>query len=148
MISLMEDVILHKLSYYSDLSRANKSDITTIYPQCLYAFLLANLNKHFVFVKLSIYVSYGLRYSGRNIDTLIRHLSQDQYQSLLMLETKLVTVCELTADISSNLARVSEINIVETYNESEKRSSEKKNGGEKKGLLEKKNGPINKQIEV
>jgi len=94
-LNLVEEIIVHKISYYSgDLNRVNKSDLTAIYPQCLHIFLLQHLNEHFVFVKLSMYASYAIRYSGRNIIDLMRQLTPEQYQSLLLLETKLVSICE------------------------------------------------------
>jgi hypothetical protein len=116
-IKLVEDIIISKVTYYSDLSMGNRSELGAIYPQCLNAFLLTQMDKHFVFIKLQIYVSHVIKYSGRNIADLMKHLTSEQYKSLLVLENKLLEICKNQYDEQSNHINVSDLEIVETFNE-------------------------------
>jgi hypothetical protein len=116
-IHLLEEIILSKITFYSDISKTNNKDISVIYPQCLHAFLLSNINKNFVFKKLYMFISYSIRYSGRNIVDFIKNLKPEQYQNLLTLENKLLELCSVPIDEQSQPLILSEVDIVETFNE-------------------------------
>uniref|UniRef100_A0A6G6ABT3 Uncharacterized protein n=1 Tax=Borely moumouvirus TaxID=2712067 RepID=A0A6G6ABT3_9VIRU len=93
-IQLLYDIIIAKTLYYSDITRcSNIKDISILYPQCLTIFLLSNLNSHFIFKKIYMFVMYSVRYSGKNIGDYIKNLSQDEYNQLLVLENKLLQLC-------------------------------------------------------
>lgn len=93
-IQLLYDIIIAKTLYYSDITRcSNIKDISILYPQCLNIFLLSNLNSHFIFKKLYMFVMYSVRYSGKNIGDYIKNISQDEYNQLLVLENKLLQLC-------------------------------------------------------
>ena len=61
-----------------------------MYPYCLQTFLIKNLSVHFVFEKLYMMLSCNIRYSGRNIPEAIQKLTLEKYNSLLVLENKLL----------------------------------------------------------
>ncbi|AQN68472.1 hypothetical protein [Saudi moumouvirus] len=93
-IKLLHDIIIAKALYYSDITRcSNIKDMSILYPQCLNVFLLCNLNTHFIFKKLYMFVMYSIRYSGKNIGDYIKNISQDEYNQLLVLENKLLQLC-------------------------------------------------------
>lgn len=114
---LIEEVILYKIQFYSDTSRISSKDPSIIYPQCLHVFLLTNINKHFIFKKLFMFVSYSIRYSGRNIGEYIKNITQDQYQSLLILENKMLEICHENAEEPSQTINLNNVDIVETFND-------------------------------
>ena len=120
-IRLMEEIIMAKIAYYINMTKANGMEISTVYPQCLHVFLLSNL-KHFVFKKLYMFISYSIRYSGRNIAELIKNLKPEQYQNLLLLETKLLELCSNSVDEQSQSMNLSDVNIVEIFNENNSKS--------------------------
>ncbi|AGF85159.1 hypothetical protein QJ854_gp623 [Moumouvirus goulette] len=93
-IKLLHDIIIAKALYYSDITRcSNIKDVSILYPQCLNIFLLSNLNTHFIFKKLYMFIMYSIRYSGKNIADYIKNISQDEYNQLLVLENKLLQLC-------------------------------------------------------
>ncbi len=93
LIRFLEEMIMAKISHYTDATKIPKDDISIIYPHSLQIFLLSNINTHFVFKKLYMYLMYTIRYSGRNIGDTIKNLTQDQYDGLLVLENKLRELC-------------------------------------------------------
>ena len=116
-VHLIEDIILAKIAIYTDMSKANSKEISTIYPQCLHVFLLTNLNRSFIFKKLYMFISYSIRYSGRNITEFIKNLTPEQYQNLLVLENKFLELCTPSSDEQSQPMILSEVDILETFNE-------------------------------
>ena len=114
---LIEEIIIHKITYYSDITRANKNEISVIYPQCLHSFLLSNLNKNFIIKKLYMIVSYTIRYSGRNILDFLKNIRPEQYNSMLILEYRLLELCSLPTDEQSQPINLSDVEIVETFND-------------------------------
>lgn len=124
-IKLMEEIIMAKIAYYVnvniDLSKkSNGIEISTIYPQCLQIFLLSNLN-HFVFKKLYMFISYSIRYSGRNIADLIKNLTSEQYENLLMLENRLLELCSQSIDEQTQPLNLTKVDVIETSNEDNKK---------------------------
>ena len=113
-IELIGEIIMAKISQHNDINQTNK-DLSVIYPQCLQVFLLTNLNKHFIFKKLYMYISCAIRYSGRNTFEHIKNITCEQYQSLLVLENKLLQLCSAPSDEQSQRMNLSEIDIVETF---------------------------------
>lgn len=128
MINLLEELILAKIGHYTDQSRINLRDLSVVYPQCLQTFLLCHLDKHFVFKKLYMFLSYSIRYSGRNISEFIKNLQSDQYDCMLLLENKLLQLCFNQSDERSQRVNPSDIEILECFNDSKstKKKSEKK----------------------
>lgn len=116
-IKLVEEIISVKILYYTDISRLNNKNLNAIYPQCLNVFLLSNLEKHFVFKKMYMVCSYNIRYAGRNIMDHIKILTADQFQKMMVLENKLLELCSSPYEEPSQQINLSEINIVETFNE-------------------------------
>ena len=116
-IKLLEEIIMIKISYYSDVSKCNRNELSTIYPQCLQVFLLSNLNKHFILMKLYMLLVYTIRYSGKNIADLIRNIKYDNYKNLMLLENKLLELCSSSTEEQSQKINCSDIEIVETFNE-------------------------------
>lgn len=116
-IKLVEEVVTAKIIYYTDISRINNKDINAIYPQCLIVFLLSNLDKHFVFKKMYMICSYNVRYAGRNIMDYLKILTSEQFQKMMILENKLLELCSSSYEEPSQQINLSEINIVETFNE-------------------------------
>ncbi|XWV24753.1 hypothetical protein QJ856_gp1030 [Tupanvirus deep ocean] len=114
---LMEEIIMSKISFYTDTSRINNKDISVVYPQCLNVFLISNLNRNFVFKKLYMYISYSIRYSGRNISEYIKNIRIEQYQDLLKLENRLLELCTIPVEEQSQPMNLSDMDIVETFNE-------------------------------
>ncbi|XWV25994.1 hypothetical protein QJ857_gp1086 [Tupanvirus soda lake] len=114
---LMEEIIMSKISFYTDTSRINNRDISVVYPQCLNVFLISNLNRNFVFKKLYMYISYTIRYSGRNISEYIKNIRIEQYQDLLKLENRLLELCTVPIEEQSQPMNLSDMDIVETFNE-------------------------------
>jgi len=116
-IRLMEEIIMAKIQLYTDISKTNSRDLSVIYPQCLNVFLLSNINKHFVFKKLYMFISYSIRYSGRNILDYIKNIRPDQYHNILLLENKLLDLCTVHIEEPSQPINLSDVDIVETFNE-------------------------------
>lgn len=114
-IRLLEEIIMAKIIFFND--KGNKTDITLIYPLCLQVFLLENINKHFIFKKLYMLITYTIRYSGKNMSDLIKNLKPEQYRTLLLLENKLLELCSMPIDEHSQALNLSDIDIVETFNE-------------------------------
>lgn len=125
-IRLIEEIILAKIAFYADHTKIKNGDISIVYPQCLHIFLLSNLNKNFVFKKLLMFVSYSIRYSGRNIADLIKNIKQEQFQNLLVLENKLLQLCMTSFEEPSQPINLSEVDIVETFNAEKVTSKNKK----------------------
>lgn len=119
-VRLMEEIIMFKISYYTDTSRINNKDITVIYPQCLQAFLLSNFNKNFMFKKLYMFLSYAIRYAGRNIVDYLKNIRMEQFDNLLIIEQRLLEICTIPIDEQSQPINLSEVDIVETFNENNK----------------------------
>ena len=119
-LGLIEKVIISKITYYCDASKIQRSGLSIIYPYCLHTFLLANLNKHFIFRKLSMITSYHMRYSGRNIMETIYNLTNDEFDSLLTLECHLVKLIDMKFEEYSQKVDIENIRIVETFNASAK----------------------------
>lgn len=116
-LRLLEELIISKVTYYSDISRTNKKDLSVIYPQCLSVFLLSNLNVNFLMKKLHMFVSYSIRYSGRNIADCLRSIKSEDFDSLLILENKLLEICTVTTAETSQFFNLSDLDIIETFNE-------------------------------
>lgn len=116
-VNLIEDIIMMKVSFYNDTTKTNSSDILLLYPQCLFVFLLSNINKHFVFKKLFMYTSYSIRYSGKNMSELIKNIRQDSFETMLTLEYKLLHLCHNNVEEASQPINLSDVDIVETFNE-------------------------------
>jgi len=89
-IDLIECIIIEKIKHNVDMTKTNRPDVSAIYPYCLLTFLLKNLSKGFVFDKLYMFLSCSIRYSGRNLPDLIQNLNAETYNSLLVLEHKLL----------------------------------------------------------
>lgn len=145
-IKLIEEIITSKFMFYSDIARANSKNISVIYPQCLHVFLLSNINKNFIFKKLFMFVSYSIRYSGRNIVDHIKNIKSEQFQNLLLLENKLLELCSVSVEEQSQPINLSDVDIVETFNENTIQTKQSKptinndspgNGKEKK-IIDKK----------
>ena len=152
-IRLMEEIIMYKISFYTEnnvgknvgnnIGNNNKDlDMTVIYPQCLQVFLLPNLDKNFVFKKLYMLLLYNIRYSGRNIADYIKNIRMEQYQELLKLENKLLEYCSTPTEEQSQSMNLSEVDIVETFNENI--SSVMNNNNEEKQIVKNKINKINK----
>jgi hypothetical protein len=125
-IKLVEEIIILKISHYNELSlRTNNKELSAVYPLCLQIFLLSNINRDFIFKKLYMYVSYSARYSGRNISELIISIKEEQYQSMLILENKLLDICSTHIEEQSQRMNLSEVDIVETFNENVTNTKEK-----------------------
>lgn len=116
-VRLVEEIIVTKISHYNEVSRINNKELSAIYPLCLQIFLLSNINRNFIFKRLYMYASYSIRYSGRNISELIRNIKEEQYQLMLKLENKLLELCSLTIEEHSQPINLSDVDIVETFNE-------------------------------
>lgn len=104
---LIENIIISKITFYGD--PVNSKTINGLYPQCLQIFLLSNLDKDFIFKKIYMYLTYSIRYSGKNIIDHIKNVDQYIYQNMLKIENRLL-----------ELYLVSECNdtrIIETFNE-------------------------------
>jgi len=69
---------------------------------------------------LFMFISYTIRYSGRNISELIKNLKLEQYQELLLLENKFIELCVRSVDEQSQPINMSDVVIVETFNEHSK----------------------------
>ena len=130
-VRLIEEIIMSKIMFYCDLSKTNSSNISILYPQCLHVFLLSNIGKNFIFKKLYMFICYSIRYSGRNIADFIKNLKQEQYQNLLLLENKLLEICTIPIDEQNQPINLSDVDIVETFNENSKKI-EIKNDSDKK----------------
>ena len=87
------EFVLHKIMANIDMSRSTNESIGIIYPQCLQVFLLENLQKHFIFKKIYMYLSHTIKYSGRNISDIIKNIEEDQYNKLLCVEMKMIQLC-------------------------------------------------------
>jgi hypothetical protein len=134
---LIEEIIVFKINYYSDVTIANKNDINVIYPQCLHAFVTSNINRHFIFRKIYMIISYSIRYSGRNISSFLKQLKPDQYNNLMILENKLLELCTQPSDEPSQKISLSDVEIVETFNGTESPLSVNTNSvSSKKELIE------------
>lgn len=94
-IDLIECIIIEKIKCNVDMSKANRPEMSAIYPYCLQTFLLKNLSAGFVFDKLYMFLSCNIRYSGRNLPELIQKLSITSYNALLVLENKLLEIVKL-----------------------------------------------------
>ncbi len=116
-LRLIEEIIVSKISHYNEVSRINNKELSAIYPLCLQIFLLSNINRGFIFKRLYMYASYSIRYSGRNISELIRNIKEEHYQSMLKLENKLLDLCSSSFEEQSQPINLSEVDIVETFNE-------------------------------
>lgn len=116
-INLIEEIIMNKIMFYCDISKTSGKEIVMIYPQCLQSFLVSNMSKNFVFVRLYMYACHNIRYSGRNILDFIKNLNLEQYQNLLKLEYRLLELCSITTEEQSQRMNLSELEIVETFNE-------------------------------
>ncbi|AZL89206.1 hypothetical protein QKC54_gp0630 [Megavirus baoshan] len=93
-IEFIEKLIMSKALYYGDITRcSNIKDYTILYPQCLNIFLLSNINKNFIFKRLYMFLTYSIRYSGKNIADYIRSINQNEYDNLLVIENKLLELC-------------------------------------------------------
>lgn len=124
-IKLMEEIIMAKIAYYLNTNNTiNSTDISIVYPQCLHVFLLLNL-KHFVFKRLYMFISYSIRYSGRNISELIKNIKAEQYENMLILENKLLELCTSSTDEQSQPINLSDVEIVETFNDVKSKSEPK-----------------------
>jgi hypothetical protein len=93
LIKLVKEVIIAKISHYVE-SSSNRADLTMTYPQCLSVFLLSHLDKDFVFKNLQMILTYGIRFSGRNLSDLIRNMTEQDYMTILRLEHKLLELIE------------------------------------------------------
>ncbi|CAH6421022.1 Hypothetical protein MVR_LOCUS243 [uncultured virus] len=87
--TLIERIIYAKIEYCSDSRRIDIKNPLAIYPSVLQVFLLSRLNTAFIFKSLYMYLTYTIRYSGRNITEQLIGIDQTQYDSLLQLESKL-----------------------------------------------------------
>lgn len=87
--ALIERIIIAKIEYCSDSRRIDIKNPLAIYPPTLQVFLLSRLNSSFVFKRLYMYLTYTIRYSGRNITEQLLAIDQGQYDMLLQLESKL-----------------------------------------------------------
>lgn len=114
-IQLIQEIIITKINFYTTIAAANKTELSTVYPQCVHAFLLSNIDKNFIFKKLYIFICYTIRYSGRNISELIKNLTEEQYNSLLTLENKLLELCLIPVGEHSQTINTSDVEIVETF---------------------------------
>lgn len=99
-MQLIEDILVHKINYYADISNLKKDDIHMIYLQVLHTFVIRHLDKHFIFTKLFMHISHLIRYSGRNITEHINRLTKEKYQEMLLLENYLLDL--LDTDCSSS----------------------------------------------
>lgn len=92
-IRLIEEIIISKINYHNGISQPTNK-LFIIYPQCLQIFLQSHLNVHFIFQKLYMYSSYVIKYHGRNnMAEYIKNLTIEQFNSLLVLENKLLELC-------------------------------------------------------
>ncbi|BCS83334.1 hypothetical protein QLL95_gp0789 [Cotonvirus japonicus] len=90
-IELIIEIITAKISYYNDITITNTiKNVSIIYPQCLGLFLMSNINEHFVFKKLYMILNYNMRFSGKNLISHIKSVTQQEYNDLLVLENKLL----------------------------------------------------------
>ncbi len=111
-IKLTENIIMNKINFYNDM-RLNKN-ITIIYPQCLQIFLSMNIDKHFSFKKLYMYLSYHIRYSGKNIIEYIKNITENEYKSMLILEEKMLQLCDESIDIHNQSVNLNDTLVVKT----------------------------------
>ena len=63
-----------------------------------------------------MFISYTIRYSGRNIIDFIKNIKPEQYQSLLILENKLLELVMIPVDEQSQAINLSDVEILETFN--------------------------------
>ena len=90
LIGFIENIIIRKILHYNDITITNTiKDVSIIYPQCLNIFLLSNLDKHFVFKKIYMYLQYTMRYSGKNLGDHIKSIDELTYNNMLILEIKI-----------------------------------------------------------
>lgn len=116
-INLIEEIIMAKISFHNGVTNIHGKDISILYPQCLQVFLLSNLNKNFIFKKLYMYITYSMKYSGKNISDFIRNLKMEQYQNLMLIENKLLELCSSITDEQSQAINLSEVEVIEKFNE-------------------------------
>lgn len=90
LIKMIKDVIIAKIDHYVEASKSTRADMSMTYPQCLNVFLLTHLEKDFVFKHLQMILTYGIRFSGRNLSDLIRDMTEQDYLTILGLEHKLL----------------------------------------------------------
>jgi hypothetical protein len=91
-IDLIECIIIEKIKCNVDMTKANRPEMSAIYPYCLQTFLLKNLSAGFVFDKIYMFLSCNIKYSGRNLPELIQKLNIESYNALLILENKLLEI--------------------------------------------------------
>lgn len=139
LIKLLEQIIILKITYFSDVSKSNRNEFSTIYPQCLQVFLLPNLNKNFIFMKLYMLLVYTIRYSGKNIADLIKNIKYDDYKNLMLIENKLLELCCTNIEEPSQKINISDIKIMESFNE-------KKSASDVNNKFNKKNIKMTKKI--
>jgi len=66
-----------------------------------------------------MYLNYCIKHINRNIPEIIKELKPEDYQSMLVLEAKVVELLHVNSvtDELSQQINLSEIDIVETFNE-------------------------------
>lgn len=89
-IELVELIIMEKIKYSVDMTNTTRPDSFVIYPHCLSTFVIKNISLDFVFEKLHMFLSCNIRYSGRNIPELVKALTKEKYDKILVLEYKLL----------------------------------------------------------
>lgn len=144
LIHLIEDIIMAKISYYGDSTRINSKEITVIYPQCLHVFLLPLVDKNFIFKRLYMFVSYHIRYSGRNVAEHIKKIKSEEYYKMLLLEYKLLELASYSTDENSLQMNVSEMNILESFGENLEYGGQGKKSAQNINIEQKNNNNVTK----
>ncbi|MEM3063065.1 MAG: hypothetical protein QW303_05955 [Nitrososphaerota archaeon] len=112
-IDLVGQVIIAKLRIYrNENSRHNQM---IIYPLCLQTLLLPNIGKHFILKKLYMYSICC--FNNANVLNILENLDYNTYHKNLMLENLLVEICNSSVEEQSQTFNISDIEIVETFNE-------------------------------
>ena len=123
-LQLVTEIVMTKIDYYGgDIYNkfGSGQNVSLIYPNCLHAFLLKNLNKHFVFTKLLMYLQHVNRYSGKNVIEYIRKLTLEEYNTLLILEQKLLTLSTIFEDELSQRVEIDDVHVIESFGDKSKK---------------------------
>ena len=119
-LKLIEKIIISKINHYCTIT--NQKSVSMVYPYCLNIFLMENLSSNFFYKKIYMHLLYSIKYTNRNIPEIIQNLTEEQYNELLLIEKKIKCLI-VSVEESSQKLNLSEIDIVETFNESESKKT-------------------------
>ncbi|MEM0354006.1 MAG: hypothetical protein QXW79_00355 [Thermoplasmata archaeon] len=118
-IELVEQIIMAKLRIYcneiSSIVGKSQHSLMAIYPLCLQTLLLPNIGKHFILKKLYMYSTCC--FNSVNVLNILENLDYNTYHKNLILENLLVEMCNTLVEEQSQTFNISDIEIVETFNE-------------------------------